>query len=65
MPWKHPERVRARKSVAERFRNCVAAMMRQFKAPPDELLERAEEKLRRSRSPPTAPDVPHGTGRRT
>jgi hypothetical protein len=33
------------------------AAMRQFKTPPDELLGRAEEKLRQTKSPPTAPDV--------
>jgi hypothetical protein len=55
MPWKDAERVRARKSVARKFRDLIARMMRQFRTPPDELLGRAEEKLRQTRSPPTAP----------
>jgi hypothetical protein len=33
------------------------AAMTQFKTPSDELLGRAEEKLRQTKSPPTEPDV--------
>ena len=57
MPWKYREGIVARKSVAKRFREFVTAMTRQFKTPPDELLDRAEEKLRQTGSPPTAPDA--------
>ena len=57
MPWKYPRGIVARKSVAKRFREFVAGMMRQFKTPPDELLDRAEERLRQTGSPPTAPDA--------
>ena len=57
MPWKYREGIVARKSVAKRFREFLTAMMRQFKTPPDELLDRAEERLRQTRSPPTAPDA--------
>jgi hypothetical protein len=57
MPWKDGERVRKRKLVARKFRDFIAWMMAQFRTPPADLLGRAEEKLRQTRSPPTAPEL--------
>jgi hypothetical protein len=45
MPWKQLHRVKARKTVSERFRTFVSVLMRQFVTPPEELLNRAESKL--------------------
>jgi hypothetical protein len=45
MPWKHPERVQARKSVSRRLRRFVNVLMKQFATAPSELLRRAEAKL--------------------
>jgi hypothetical protein len=57
MPWKDAERVRARKTVSQRFRDFIAAMMKQFRTPPAELLGRAEEKLRQTKPPSTAAET--------
>lgn len=54
MPWKHPERVQARKSVSRRLRKFVNALMKQFATPPEELLSRAEAKLHTA--PPQSDD---------
>jgi len=45
MPWKHLHRVKARKTVSERFRAFVSFLMRQFVTAPEELLNRAESEL--------------------
>ena len=45
MPWKNPERIKARRTVTERFRAFVSSLMRQFITPPKELLNRAESEL--------------------
>jgi hypothetical protein len=60
MPWKHPERIRARKSVTQRFRKFVSFMMKQFATPPDELLNRAEARLQSHAAgdKPAEPAVP-------
>ena len=56
MPWKFHDRVRARRSVSQRFRAFVDALTRQFVTPPEELLSRAEAKL--NARPPQADDKP-------
>jgi hypothetical protein len=53
---KYPERVKARKSVARRFRAFVNALLKQFATPPEELLRRAEAKLQaEARDRPAGP----------
>jgi len=56
MPWKYPDRVRARRSVSQRFSTFVDASMKQFATPPEELLSRAEAKL--DAAPPEPDDKP-------
>ena len=45
MPWKDPERVKARRSVSRRFRRYIATLTRQFRTPPEELVTRAQARL--------------------
>ena len=56
MPWKYHDRVRARRSVSQRFRTFIDALMKQFATPPEQLLNRAEKKL--NAASPGAGDKP-------
>ena len=51
MKIKYPERVRARRTIADLTRQYVDTLMRQFRAPPEELLQRVEARLESEKPP--------------